>query len=71
MSLRPTSSSSCVGVRASAARRRRALCVAERAAVARVAVQAVVDALGDAEELRVALDDDPARVDARRRGRSR
>ena len=35
----------------------------ERAAVALGAVQAVVDALGDGEELGRALDDDPARVD--------
>ena len=41
-----------------------ALGLAQRPAVARVAVQAVVQALGDAEELGVAADGDPSRVDA-------
>ena len=41
-----------------------ALGLAQRPAVAGVAVQAVVQALGDAEELGVAADGDPSRVDA-------
>ncbi len=41
-----------------------ALLVAERPAVAVVSVQPVVQALGDAEELRGAVDHDPARVAA-------
>lgn len=36
----------------------------ERAAVARRAVQMIVDALGDFEEAGVAVDDQPSRVDA-------
>ncbi len=38
---------------------------AERAAVAGRAVQVVVNALRDLEEVRIALDDDPLRIDAR------
>jgi len=41
----------------------RARSVVERTAVAERAMQAVVDALGDVEELGRAIDDDPARVD--------
>ena len=38
----------------------RALCLAQRATVARFSVQIVVDALGYAKEFTVALDDEPA-----------
>ena len=40
-----------------------ALLVTERAAVAGRAVKAVVDPLGDGEELGIALDHQPARID--------
>ena len=48
-----------------------ALGVAQRPAVARVAVQAIVQALGDAEELGVAADGRPSARRRRRRARSR
>ena len=60
----PTRCASSVGSSAAHALVDGALGLAQRPAVARRPVQAVVQALGEAEELGVAVDDHPAGVDA-------